>query len=131
MSANWVGPRRVVQVLSNFILRVEHLLTKEAEDTHVSRIKPYTDGSIESPVALKEIADFSDRIWYSVDKIKDIRETNGVFEVLVSWKDLTTAGDSWEPLTTIFEDVPTKVRTYFKRSRLTSVAKKAKTFLEV
>ncbi len=131
MSANWVGPRRIVQVLSNFIVRVQHLLTNETEDVHISRVKPYTDSPVGSEVPLKEIADFSDRVWYSVDKIKDLRESQGHFEVLVSWKRLSVTGDSWKPLSVMFEDVPTKVRAYFKRRRLTQVAKQAKSFLNI
>ncbi len=59
---------------------------------------------------MKEVAEFTDRFWYSVDKIKDIREATDGFEILVGWKRLTTPGDSWEPLTVMFEDVPFKVR---------------------
>lgn len=39
MSANWFGLTRVVQVLSDFIVKVEHLLTKETEDVLVLRIQ--------------------------------------------------------------------------------------------
>ena len=125
MSANWVGPRRIVEVLSGFVYRVQHLITKETEDIHVSRIKHYADSLVGSPVQMKEIADFSDRIWYSVDRIKDLQEKNGKFEVLVSWKGLSESGDSWEPLTVMHEDVPSKVRQYFKRKRKTGLVKRA------
>lgn len=60
-------------------------------------------------LVIKELADFSDRIWFYVDKIKDVREIRVVLEVLVGWKGLTKAGDSCEPLNIIFEDAPTKV----------------------
>ena len=61
MSANWVGPRRVIQILSDFIVRVEHLLTKDTEDIHVSRIRHYADAPVGTEVEMKKIADFSDR----------------------------------------------------------------------
>lgn len=70
---------------------------------------------------MKKIADFSDRIWYSVDKIKDLRDSGKCFEILVSWKGLTAAGDFWEPLDIMFEDVPSRVRAYFRRRRLNDV----------
>ncbi len=63
---------------------------------------------------------------HAVDKIKDIREAADGFEVLVGWKGLTTAGDSWEPLTVMFEDVPSKVRDFFKHRRLTQVIRRAR-----
>lgn len=131
MSANWVGPRRVVEVLSDFIIRVEHLINKDTEDLHVSRVKPYADALVGTGVQMKEIADFSDRVWYSVDKFKDLRNVDGQFELLVSWKGLSSAGDSWEPLPIMFEDVPTKVRAFFKRRRLTALMKRAKDYLHI
>ena len=125
MSANWVGPRRIVECLSGFVYRVENLITGETEDIHISRIKHYADSMVGTSVQLKEIADFSDRVWYSVDKIKNLRENDGVFELLVSWKGLSDSGDSWEPLNVMQEDVPSKVRQYFKRKRNTGLVKRA------
>jgi len=126
MSANWVGPRRVSKVLSDFTVELEHLLTEETLTVHVSRIKMYSEGLVGHQVELEDIADFTDRIWYSVDKIKDVRSTSGNFEVLVSWKGLTSHGDSWEPLTIMLEDVPTKVRSFFNRRRRSTLHKDAK-----
>lgn len=126
MSANWVGPRRIVQVLSDFTFKVEHLITKQTEDIHVSRIKPYADDLVGQPAQMAEIADFSDRVWYCVDQIRDIREIEGEFQVLVSWKGLSTSGDSWEPLHIMFEDVPSKIRSYFQRRRQSDTMKRAK-----
>lgn len=48
---------------------------------------------------MREIAEYSDRIWYSVEKIKDVKESTNGFEVLVSWKGLSSSGDSWEQTT--------------------------------
>ena len=73
MSTNWVGPRRDVQILSGFVYHLEHLLTEETEDIHVSRIKHYADSLVGTEVQMKEIVDFSDRIWYSADHIKDFQ----------------------------------------------------------
>ncbi len=80
---------------------------------------------------MKEIAEFSDRIWYNVDKIKDIREMDGTFQVLVAWKGLSSASDSWEPLKFMFEDVPTKVRQYFKRRRQSDIMRRARASINI
>ena len=80
MSANWVGPRRIVQVLKDYIYRVQHFITQETEEIHISRINRYADSLIGTTLQMKEIAEFSDRIWYSLDKVKGIREQNGSFE---------------------------------------------------
>ncbi len=72
---------------------------------------------------MQEVAEFTDRIWYSVDKIKGIREAANHFEVLVAWKGLAAAGDSWEPLSVMFEDVPSK---FSKRRRLNPTLRRAR-----
>ncbi len=61
-----------------------------------------------------------------MDKVKDIREAAVGFEFLVNWKGLTTAGDSWEPLTVMFKDVPSKVRDFFKHRRLNQIRRRAR-----
>lgn len=121
-SANWVGPRRITRIPSDFTVELEHLLTEETSVVHISRVKPYAG----SPVEMREISEFTDRVWYAVDKIKDVRETYTDFEALVSWKGLSTASDTWEPLPVMFEDVPTKVRNYLNRRRATATMRKDK-----
>ncbi len=75
---------------------------------------------------MKEATEFTDPIWYSVDKIKDVREAADRFEVQVRWKGLTSAGDAWEPLTVMFGDLPSKVREFFKRRRLNPILRRAR-----
>ncbi len=75
---------------------------------------------------MQDVAEFIDRIWYSVDKIKDVREAADRFEVLVCWKGLIIAGDSWEPLTVMLEDVTIKVREFFKRRRLNPILRRTR-----
>ncbi len=84
MSTNWVGPRRISRILSDFTVEIEHLLTKATAIVHVCLVKQYGGASVGTPVQMKEIAEFTDRIWYSVDKIKHVREAAGHFEVLVA-----------------------------------------------
>lgn len=57
---------------------------------------------------MQEVAEFTDHIWKSVDKLKELRELPNTFEVLASWKGISTAGDSWEPSSIFYGDVPTK-----------------------
>ncbi|GMF82157.1 unnamed protein product [Phytophthora fragariaefolia] len=49
-----------------------------------------------------------------VDKFVDYRfnQEFGRWERLVSWQRLQSIEDSWEPLTDLLQDVPTKVRDY-------------------
>lgn len=73
MSTHWVGTRRVTWILSDFTVEVEHLLQDFKKIVHIYRIRPYADALAGNRVHMK-VAEFADRIWHSVDKIKDIRE---------------------------------------------------------
>ena len=110
MSTNWIGPRRVSRILSDFAVELEHLLDGSTSITHVCRIRPYADALVGTRAQMQEVAEFTDRTWHSVERFKDIKEEDSHFKILVSWKGLTSTGDSREPLTTMYEDVPTKVK---------------------
>ncbi len=84
MSTNWVGPRRISRILSDFTVEIEHLLTNATAVVHVFRVKPYADASVGIPAEMQEVAQFTDRIWYSVYNIKDIRAAGNHFAVLVA-----------------------------------------------
>lgn len=75
MSCNWVAPRGITQILLDFTIKVEHLLTEHKEILHVSQVKPYADSSVGTPVEMRDTADFTDRVWFAVGKIKDVRKT--------------------------------------------------------
>eukprot|EP00177_Eucheuma_denticulatum_P006755 GFKZ01012276.1.p1 GENE.GFKZ01012276.1~~GFKZ01012276.1.p1 ORF type:complete len:235 (-),score=7.92 GFKZ01012276.1:81-785(-) len=128
VSANCVGPRRVSNILSEYVVEVEHLLSGKRETVHVCRIKHYRDADVGANVTMEKITEFSDRVWHSVDTIKDLRAQSNYFEVLVSWKGLTAHGDSWEPLGVMFEDVPSKDPDFFSKRRETALIKRAKVY---
>lgn len=66
MSANWVGPLRVFIELSNFSFRVVHFLKEEAADVQITRINPYSDSLVVCPIHMRNAADLSNRLWYTV-----------------------------------------------------------------
>lgn len=61
VSANWAGPRRVGNILSDDNVEVEHLLSSKRERFHVRRIKHYFDADVGAMVAMEKIAEVSGR----------------------------------------------------------------------
>ncbi|OWZ10624.1 hypothetical protein PHMEG_00016493 [Phytophthora megakarya] len=78
----WQGPYKVVRADSLSLL-VRHLVTGDELDAHPSRLKFYTDSSLDVT---------ENHRWNT--SIKD-------YEVLVSWKGLESVEGSWEPLTSL------------------------------
>ena len=131
VSLNWVGPRRIVTILSEFTVKVEPLLTKEVQVIHVCRVKPYVDSLVGHRVEMEEIANFSDRIWFIVDTVKDIRQGFYSIEVLISWMGLKKSSESWESLSIMFKDLPTKVKEFLNKKRNTVLSRKARNSLGI
>ena len=80
---------------------------------------------------MEQSAQHNDRIWHAVNKIKNIRNTKSIFESLVSCNCLSSTSDSWEPLSTMNDDDPAKVRQYFKGKKLTRTIKDGKSFARI
>lgn len=126
ISAEWVGPRRIVSILNNFTIKVEHLLTQKIVVVHIFRVQHYLDSCLDYDVQMRQLAEYSDRISHSVDNFKDIRVQEGAFVLLVAWKRLSASSDSWEPLRIMFEGVPTKARDFVTQRRHTAIMRRAK-----
>ncbi len=43
ISSNWLGPRRISRFLSDFTVKIEHLLSSATDVGHVCCVKPYAD----------------------------------------------------------------------------------------
>ena len=76
---------------------------------------------------MKEVVEFTDKISYSVDKIKDLCQRCTDYQVLVGWKGYSSSRDTWEPFSIINKDVLSKIQEFFKSKRSNSLIKKAKT----
>ena len=109
------GPYRVVSILSDWICVIEHLITKERREAHVSRMKFYADSSLNVTEDLKEYIQHHDGC-YEVDQIKDHRrrstQEGDSLEFLVRWKAFDALEDSWEPAEVLREDVPKMLQKY-------------------
>ncbi|OWZ13978.1 hypothetical protein PHMEG_00012616 [Phytophthora megakarya] len=103
----WVGPFKVI----------EHLVTGRVYDVHGSRLKFYADAALNTMEELLELVS-SQGMLLGVDKFIEHRYNpeRGRWELLVSWLGLQAIEDSWEPLSTLLQDVPVKVCEYANAS---------------
>ena len=65
---------KLFQIISSVC---NQLITRKTDYNQISPVNRYADALVGKSVQMKEIAGFSDRIWYFTDKLKDIREENG------------------------------------------------------
>jgi hypothetical protein len=94
-------------VESDWVYQVEDLLTRAAQTVHVSRLKFYYDSSLHVIESLLEhIA--HQQSGYEVSSLKDLRwsSLHVRCEVLVGRRRFEQMDDTWEPFTTVLENVP-------------------------
>ncbi|KAH9090139.1 hypothetical protein Ae201684P_014890 [Aphanomyces euteiches] len=85
----WLGPYRVTEV-GEYSVEIEHLLTKERRQAHLSRIKLYAEES------------------FQIDR------DAGEYALLVRWEGLEDIEASWELLSKLMRECPAVVRAYAK-----------------
>ncbi|OWY95267.1 hypothetical protein PHMEG_00034773 [Phytophthora megakarya] len=96
-------------------LMVTHLVTGNEQDVHASRLIFYADGDLEMTDELLEHVS-AQGIILKVEKLikHRLNMQSKVFELLISWCGLESIEDSWEPLQSLAEDIPTLIREYVK-----------------
>ncbi|OWZ10045.1 hypothetical protein PHMEG_00017166 [Phytophthora megakarya] len=109
---HWVGPFRVVEARQHSFI-VEHLITKDEVEEHGSRLKFYCDSSLNVTAALKEHV-AKQGIVVGVRAVINHRKNpvSNKWEVQVAWIVLEDVENSWEPLRSVYTDIPTKVQEY-------------------
>ncbi|KAF1332443.1 hypothetical protein FI667_g3535, partial [Globisporangium splendens] len=107
-------PFRVVAALPHSFL-IQHLITGDKNEVHGSRLKFYSDSSLNVDEELLEHVSLQG-ITLGVASIVDHRRnpTSKKWELLISWQRLQSIEDSWEPLNNMLHDVLAKVREYAK-----------------
>lgn len=101
----WSGPRRIVQVLSNYVFQVEDLRKGMLEEAYGTRLKFYRDASLDTEAIMSPVLASETGIGMPVARqLKMVVEKDDLF-VHVRWKDLSESQDTLEPFARIYEDV--------------------------
>ena len=75
---------------------------------------------------MKQVAEVTNQIFYSVDKAKDSREKARQFQVLIGCTGYTSECDTWELLTIIYEKFLKKFENTSRKTALTHLHNKVK-----
>jgi uncharacterized protein (DUF2252 family) len=93
LQVKWMGPRRVVSVVADYVFVVENLLTKELKAAHATRLRLYKDKELHVTAELSQAAEQNDHKLYVVSKILDARY-NKQEMVLVEWRGFPVGEDT-------------------------------------
>ena len=105
----WHGPARVVECLSDFVFRIEDLVSKNQLDVHSQRLQFYSDNSLHiTSELLKHIA--AESAVYEVEAILDAKLERRHWQLLVRWRGFTELEDSWEDAKSLQNDIPAHLK---------------------
>jgi hypothetical protein len=113
LSLRWHGPHRIVSTRSEYVYDVEDLMTQLVLPVHATRLRFYHDSSLLVTADIREHLAHQNK-GYEVQKFLSLRydaEAKAHF-VLVSWLGFEDLDDTWEPLATLYEDLPTDILSF-------------------
>lgn len=110
----WRGPRRVTKAMNDYVFQVEYLRNDIVEEVHGTRLKFYSDSSLDEKAVLSHV--LSSETGMPVSRLLRLQEDdNGRLHVVVRWKGFSSSDDTFEPIERVYEDVPKLLRKLLNR----------------
>jgi hypothetical protein len=100
----WNGPYKIVEVINDNVFKVETLDGKKSEIVHAQRIRFYCESALLSEDFQTQEIDESEK--FEISELLDIKTTTSGYSVLVRWLGFESVDDTWEPIHTLYEDIP-------------------------
>ena len=125
----WTGPWRVVSSGSPHVYNVQGIVTGEAKEVHVVRMRAYAHSSLAVGAEVQGLFEMTKHQGeFEIQDILNIGEDPlkaGDYKVQVAWVSLDDEDPTWEPLDVMFKDVPKFLVRKLKQMRLPKRAKNA------
>ncbi len=104
---------RVVRVLSNWTFEVEDLVRGRRAIRHARMLRLFADQALDVTEELRRQIQHDDNAWYIVAEIRDWRKLpRKSVELLVRWEGFDEDSDTWEPIASLYKDVPAMVKDF-------------------
>lgn len=124
------GPRRIVKAHNNYVCDVEYLYCGNIDPVHGSRLKYYSDSSLDKKVIMSHV--LSSETGMPVAGLMKLAKVDNELKVQVRWKGLSPQEYTLEPLQNVYEDVPKILqRLLERRATPGTLAEEARKTLEL
>jgi hypothetical protein len=119
MQVVWSGPYRIMETINDNVFRVETLDGSKSEVVHAQRIQFYCERLLLSEDFHTYEIDASEK--YDISELIDIKTTTSGYEVLVRWLGFDPVDDTWEPIQSLYEDIPLILHDFLIRKNMEDV----------
>jgi hypothetical protein len=123
LALRWVGPYRIVQVLTGFIFILQHVVTGDKCEVHGSRMLFFRSSDYDVTKEVIEHLKNQTGELHTVSEFIDVRAWQGSVEVRARWRGHEAWEDTWESVKTMRDDVPVLLQNYLDATRSSGTAK--------
>jgi hypothetical protein len=95
LALRWVGPYRIVQVLTGFIFILQHLITGDKGEVHGSRMLFFRNSDYDVTKEIIEHLEYRTGELHTVSEFVDVRVWQGSVEVRARWRGHEAWEDTW------------------------------------
>jgi hypothetical protein len=108
-----------METINDNVYRVETLDGSKSEVVHAQRIQFYCERLLLSEDFHTYEIDASEK--YDISELIDIKTTTSGYEVLVRWLGFDPVDDTWEPIQSLYEDIPLILHDFLIRKNMEDV----------
>jgi hypothetical protein len=103
----WEGPFRVLEEVSQYVYKVENLVTRDVTEAHATRLRYYADDRLNVSTQLLQQIKCDQNKWVieKLGRLKKFMGTIDEWKVEVFWRGFEPEDSTWEPVRIIAEDV--------------------------
>jgi len=112
----WQGPAQVIELVGEHLVKVKFIGKTEIEEVHSCRVSFYSEDINGQEMQIAEQFYYDTDSW-EIEKLKEVRMNEGQYEILTTWKGFSDLEDSWEPLDSLFKQVPSLVVEFLTKAK--------------
>jgi oligoribonuclease (3'-5' exoribonuclease) len=123
LAFRWVSPYRIVQVLTEFIFILQHLVTGDKCEVHGSRVLYFRNSDYDVTKDVIEHLEYQTGELHTVSEFVVVRVWQGSIVVRARWRGHEAWEDTRESVKAMREDVPVLLQSYLDATRSSASAK--------
>ena len=112
LAVRWLGPMRVVRIVSDWVYEVQDLVHQHKYVRHAQMLRRFSDKQLDVTEQLREQLANDDAAFLHVDHFTGWKKTGAEVFLHVRWRGFTAASDAWVNFDDLAQDVPDRLRQY-------------------